>query len=182
MKKTYILFLGRIVAEKRLDLLLKAFVLLEDTISQDLYIAGPVENEAIVKDYQNDKRIHFLGAKFGEEKVDLLRNAFLYVLPSDLEGLSIALLEAMSYGNLCLASDINANKEALGESGVYFEAGNFEDLKNKLQDICLHPIAYESYKSKAVERIKNFFEWHIISDKIIAYYETVVKNNNDKEK
>ena len=182
MKNSYILFLGRIVPEKRVDLLLKAYSMLEDSISQDLYIAGPVENESIVSAYRNNKRIHFLGSKFGEEKAELLRNAYLYVLPSDLEGLSIALLEAMSYGNICLVSDIDANKEALGECGIYFKAGNLEDLKGKLQDICLHSASYESYKSMAVERIKNTFEWHIISDKIISYYEAVVKNNNGKEK
>ena len=182
MKPNYILFLGRIVAEKRVDLLLKAFSLLEDSISQDLYIAGPVEDESIVEAYQSDNRIHFLGSKFGEEKAELLRNAFLYVLPSDLEGLSIALLEAMSYGNLCLVSDIEANKEGLGNCGTYFKAGNLGDLKHKLQDICLNPSTYESYKTKAIERIKNTFEWHIISDKIISYYEAVVENRKSEEK
>lgn len=98
-----------------------------------------------------------------------------------MEGLSIALLEAMSYGNLCLVSDIDANKEALNDCGVYFRAGDLENLKEKLSDICLNPQAYETYKTKAVERIKSTFEWHIISDKIISYYETVVKKNNSKE-
>ena len=182
MKNSYILFLGRIVPEKRVDLLLKAYSMLEDSISQDLYIAGPVEDDSIVSAYLNDKRIHFLGSKFGEEKAELLRNAYLYVLPSDLEGLSIALLEAMSYGNVCLVSDIDANKEALGDCGIYFNAGNVEDLKTKLQDICLNPCHYEVYKNMAAERIKNTFEWHIISDKIISYYEAVVKKNNSKEK
>lgn len=181
IKNSYILFLGRIVAEKRMDLLLKAFTQIKDSISQDLYIAGPVEDEAIVAGYRSDNRIHFLGSKFGEEKAELLRNAFLYVLPSDLEGLSIALLEAMSYGNLCLVSDIDANKEALNDCGIYFRAGDLENLKEKLSDICLNPQAYETYKTKAVERIKSTFEWHIISDKIISYYETVVKKNNSKE-
>lgn len=181
MQNNYILFLGRIVPEKRLDLLLMAFTQLEDYISQDLYIAGPIEDEAIVTTYRNNKRIHFLGSKFGKEKADLLRNAFLYVLPSDLEGLSIALLEAMSYGNLCLVSDIDANKEGLDDCGIYFKAGDLDDLKTKLKDICLNPSAYNLYKTKAVERIKNSFEWHIISDKIISYYEAVVNKNNSKE-
>lgn len=177
----YILFLGRIVAEKRVDLLLKAFSNLENTISQDLYIAGPVEEESIVSKYRSDKRIHFLGSKFGQEKAELLNNAFLYILPSDLEGLSIALLEAMSYCNLCLVSDIDANKEALDDCGVYFNAGNLDDLEKKLKDICLNPQIYEDLKTKAVERISSTFEWHIISDKIISYYEAVVNRSNSKE-
>ena len=181
MQNNYILFLGRIVAEKRLDLLLKAFTQLEDSIPQELLIAGPVEDESIVKDYKNDKRIHFLGPKFGKEKAELLQNAFLYVLPSDLEGLSIALLEAMSYGNICLVSDIDANKEGLGNCGIYFKAGDLDDLKIKLQDICSNPSEYTYYKNKAIERIKNTFEWHIISDKIITYYEAVVNKSNGKE-
>lgn len=181
MNKNYILFLGRVVAEKRVDLLLKAFSQLESLIPQDLYVAGPVEDESIVSPYRSDNRIHFLGSKFGREKADLLQNAFLYVLPSDLEGLSIALLEAMSYRNLCLVSDIEANKEALNDCGLYFKTGDLDDLKKKLFDICMNPQAYEPYKVKAVERIKSTFEWHIISDKIISYYEAIVKKNNGKE-
>lgn len=181
MNNNYILFLGRVVAEKRLDLLLKAFVQLEHEIQQDLYIAGPVEDETIVSDFRSDRRIYFLGPKFGQEKAALLKNAFLYVLPSDIEGLSISLLEAMSYENICLVSDIVANKEALDDCGVYFRAGDLEDLRHKLFDICLNSKLYEKYKAKAAERIKSAFEWHIISDKIISYYEAVVKNNSGKE-
>lgn len=181
MNNNYILFLGRIVAEKRLDLLLKAYCELEDSILQDLYIAGPVEEESIVSAYRSDKRIHFLGSKFGKEKYELLKNAFLYVLPSDLEGLSIALLEAMSYGNICLVSDIEANREALSDCGVYFKSGNLKDIKEKLYDICINAKSYEKYKTMAIERIKSTFEWNIISDKIISYYEAVVNKNNGKE-
>lgn len=181
-KDEYILFLGRVVAEKRLDLLLSAFDSIKEKIPQDLYVAGPVENENIVSDYRKNSRIHFLGSKFGDDKASLLKNAAVYVLPSDLEGLSVALLEAMSYGNICLASDIEANKEALDNAGIYFTAGNLESLQESLLSICMNMDSFAKYKKLAIERVSKNFEWSIISDRIEKYYLEILKNNKTGEK
>lgn len=181
-KGEYILFLGRVVAEKRLDLLLAAFDNIKGRISQDLYVVGPVENESIISDYRKNARIHFLGSKFGDEKASLLRNAGVYVLPSDLEGLSVALLEAMSYENICLVSDIAANKEALGNAGIYFSAGNLDSLKKNLLSICMNLESFAKYKKLAVERVSQNFEWSIISDRIEKYYLEILENNKTGEK
>jgi glycosyltransferase involved in cell wall biosynthesis len=173
-KNKYILFLGRIVPEKRLDLLLQSFENIKDKIEQDLVIVGPIEKKSIVQKYVGRARVHFLGSRKGDEKLSLIKNAVVYVLPSDLEGLSIALLETMSYGILCLVSNIEANKEALGDSGVYFEAGNVNDLSEKLYDICSHQNKYKKYCGLAEQRVKTYFEWNIISNKIIDYYNKII--------
>ena len=171
----YFLFLGRIVAEKRVDLLLKAYSEIENRIDKDLFIVGPVEDESIVENYRNDKRIKFLGPRMGDEKYSLLQNCFAYVIPSDLEGLSISLLEAMSYGKMCIASDIVANKEALADAGLYFPAGNYIELKKRLLEIIENERDFALYQQKAKSRIERTFVWDIITEKIISYYEKIIQ-------
>jgi glycosyltransferase involved in cell wall biosynthesis len=166
----YILFLGRVVQEKRVGLLLRAFSHVKDNIDCDLVIAGPIEDRAIIKDFKNDKRIHFLGAVFGKRKKELLAGAYIFVLPSDLEGFSVSLLEAMASHCLCLASDIAANKEALLDAGIYFNAGDIISLENKLLTICNNYSEYIDYKMKAYKRVKENFSWNVLVERLIAYY------------
>jgi glycosyltransferase involved in cell wall biosynthesis len=172
-KKKYILFLGRIVWEKRCDLLLNAFQAIQKDIDCDLVIAGPVEDERIVSGFRNNDRIHFLGPVFGDEKYACLINSLVYVIPSDLEGLSISLLEAMSYGCLCVASDILANKEALADTGLYFKAGDGNGLGQILYETVIHNKKYNELRIKAQNRIESFFDWKIISAKAFQYYQSL---------
>jgi glycosyltransferase involved in cell wall biosynthesis len=166
----YILFLGRIVPEKRIDLLLTAFSSIQNKITCDLVIAGPVEDKNIIKDFEHNNRIHFLGPVFGREKQFLLANAYIYVLPSDLEGFSVSLLEAMASQCLCLVSDINANKEVLSNTGIYFSAGDVSSLNSKLFSICNNYSKYSHYKTAAHQRIKENFTWELLINKMISYY------------
>jgi glycosyltransferase involved in cell wall biosynthesis len=166
----YILFLGRVVQEKRVDLLLRAFSHIKSNIDCDLVIAGPIEDRTIIRNFKNDKRIHFSGAVFGKRKKELLANAYIFVLPSDLEGFSVSLLEAMTSHCLCLASDIAANREALLDTGVYFNAGDVISLENKLMTICNNYSEYVEYKAKAYERVKENFSWSVLAERLIAYY------------
>ena len=71
---------------------------------------------------------------------ELFSNAAMYVQPSEIEGLSIALLEAMSYGLPCLVSDIPENREAIGDCGLTFKSGDVIDLNEKLRCQCLSRI------------------------------------------
>ena len=77
---------------------------------------------------KDDPNIIFTGAIFGADKDTILRNAWVFCLPSSMEGLPISLLEGMSYGKVCIASDITANKEALGDSGIWVKKENAEDI------------------------------------------------------
>jgi glycosyltransferase involved in cell wall biosynthesis len=173
VKKHYILFLGRIVLEKRCDLLLTAFKKIQKDIDCDLVIAGPVEDDRIVSGFENNDRIHFLGSVFGDEKYAYLINSLVYVIPSDLEGLSISLLEAMSYGCLCVASDIMANKEALADTGLYFKAGDDNDLSQILYEAVINNRKYMELRIKAQKRIEKYFDWKIISVKALQYYRSL---------
>ena len=77
-------------------------------------------------------------------------NAYIYVLPSDVEGMAISLLEAMSYGNCCVVSDIPENIEVVEDKAISFKKGNIEDLREKLEFL----INNEEYVKKRVEMYK----------------------------
>lgn len=109
-KDSYILFLARIVPEKGLHYLIDAYEQLHT--DKKLVIAGGSSNameymEKIRRKASENDNILMTDFVQGEILTELLSNAYLFVLPSDIEGMSISLLEAMSYGNCCLVSDIN---------------------------------------------------------------------------
>jgi glycosyltransferase involved in cell wall biosynthesis len=141
--KDYILFLGRLVPEKRVDLLIRAYRELKRTSPEirglKLVIAGGSSaTEAHVRALKalsrGDADIRFVGFVAGAEKAELLTNALIFVLPSSLEGFPIALLEAKSAGLFCLVSDISPHREAVreGRDGFFFRPGDASDLARKL--------------------------------------------------
>ena len=67
---------------------------------------------------------------------ELYSNAYVYVLPSDLEGMPLSLLEAMSYGNCCIVSDIDECVDVVADNGIIFKKGDSDELKQKLQLVC----------------------------------------------
>ena len=91
----------------------------------------------------------------GQTLHELFSNSLLYILPSDIEGMPMSLLEAMSYGNCCLVSNIPENLEIINDACYSFEKGNVEDLKEKLKyiinsNICLHKEAVVNYTWESV--------------------------------
>jgi glycosyltransferase involved in cell wall biosynthesis len=97
------------------------------------------------------------------------------VQPSESEGLSIALLEAMSYGQACLVSDIEANKEALADTGYIFEDKNVSDLRSKLEYILANPDQLKIAGAKALARVKKEYNWNDIADQVLGVYKSVIK-------
>lgn len=74
----------------------------------------------------------------GQVLEELYSNAYLYCLPSDLEGMPLSFLEAMSYGKCCLVSDIDECASVIENMGIAFKKSNVEYLKEKLQYACEH--------------------------------------------
>lgn len=135
-KEKYILFLARIVPEKGLQYLIDAYKQIDTNIK--LVISGGASHtkdfwEEIKKKASEDKRIIMTGFVQGEELEELFSNCYLYCLPSDIEGMPISLLEAMSYGRICLVSNIEENTQVTGKYAKTFKKSNIKDLKEKLQ-------------------------------------------------
>ena len=108
-KDSYILFLGRLVPEKGIRYLVEAFKNVKT--DKKLVIAGGSSDtdsfmEELKELAKDDDRILLTGFVQGAMLDELYSNAYIYTLPSDLEGMPLSLLEAMSYGNCCLVSDI----------------------------------------------------------------------------
>ena len=157
-KDSYILYLARIVPEKRLDLLIDAFKNVET--DKKLVIAGGASHtndflNEIKEKAKQDNRIIMTGFVHGEELEELFSNTYLYCLPSDVEGMPISLLEAMSYGKNCLISDIEENVQVCGRYGTIFKKSDFGDLTDKL-NLCLEG--------------KNRFDSETISNYILDKY------------
>lgn len=172
-KDDYILFLGRIVPEKGLQYLIDAF--LEVETDKKLVIAGgasdtndfmsDIKKKAII-----DNRIIFTGFVHGEVLEELYSNAYVYTLPSDLEGMPISLLEAMSYGNCCLVSDIAECLEVVEDNGIVFEKSNVQDLRQKIQELCDNPEIVQKYKKDAADFICKKYNWDKVVESTLELY------------
>lgn len=172
-KGNYILFLGRLVPEKGIRSLISAFRQVE-TDKKLIIAGGASDTDAFVHELrvlaEDDDRILFTGFVDGQEREELYSNAYLYVLPSDLEGMPMSLLEAMSYGNCCLTSDIPECVEVIGNHGVTFQRGNTDDLREKLQWLCTCPTEVARYRAGAADFICRRFNWDKVVDDTLALY------------
>lgn len=135
-KDGYILFLARLVPEKGLHYLLEAYSGIDTKMP--LVIAGGASHsgdyvDEIKKLAASDSRVLMTGFVQGRKLKELMGNCALYVLPSDIEGMPISLLEAMSFGRCCLVSDISENTDAAGGYAMSFKKSDVSDLKAKLE-------------------------------------------------
>ena len=172
-KDSYILFLGRLVPEKGIRYLVEAFKNVKT--DKKLVIAGGSsdtdpfmeELKGLAKD---DERILFTGFVQGAMLDELYSNAYIYTLPSDLEGMPLSLLEAMSYGNCCLVSDIPECAEVVEDKALIFKKADVQDLQEKLQDACDHPQKVEAYKKQAADFICEKYNWDEVVKETMKLY------------
>lgn len=170
-KGSYILYVGRIVPEKGLDVLLKAWKNIKT--DKKLVIAGSSsDTDEFCKKVKElaDNRVVFTGFVTGRPLKELYSNAYLYCLPSNLEGMPLTVLEAMSYGNCCLTSDIEECTEVIEDKGVVFNKGNIDDLSDRLQYLLDSPETVERYKKDATEFICNKYGWDDVVNKTLELY------------
>ena len=177
-KGRYILFAARLVAEKGPHFLIEAFRKIDTDMK--LVVAGDAahaeEFKAALRDLAGDDgRILFPGFVTGRLLEELFSNAYVFCLPSTLEGLPIALLEAMSYGSCCLASDIPENMEAVEDFGYCFKNRDVEDLKRQLEFLIEHPDMVENKKQISRDHVLKNYSWDTITDQMEQLYFDVLK-------
>ena len=166
-KDSYILYLGRMVPEKGCHYLVDAFKKLHT--DKKLVIAGGSSDthwyiDQLKEQAGGDDRIIFTGFVDGALREELYSNAYLFVLPSDLEGMPLCLLEAMSYGNCVITSDIEECYNVIHDNGIVFRKGDVDDLAQKLTYALEHPNAVRMFKWLAAEYVCTRFPW----DKIVV--------------
>lgn len=172
-KDSYILYLGRLVPEKGIHYLIEAY----NNIKTDkkLVIAGGASDtdsyfQELKEKAKDNKNIIFTGFVQGKELDELYSNAYIYVLPSDLEGMPLSLLEAMSYGNCCLTSDIKECSTVIEDKGVTFKKSDIKDLTNKLQELCSNKTKVEKYKKESQKYILNKYNWDKVVEETLKLY------------
>ena len=173
-----ILFLARLVPEKGLHYLIEAFMQLET--DKKLVIAGGSSHsfeymKHIKKIAEKDRRIVMTDFVQGRVLEELYSNAYLFVLPSDVEGMAISLLEAMSYGNCCLVSDIKENLEVVENKAVSFRRGDVGDLRDKLKELLANPDKVAAYKAQSSDFICNKYNWDSMVEQTEALYRSAIK-------
>jgi glycosyltransferase involved in cell wall biosynthesis len=173
LPQRYILFLGRFSPEKGCHLLLEAYERLDTDVK--LVLAGGAsfcdEYSRALKTHTSE-RIKMLDWVSGETLDELLTNAMLFVLPSDLEGLSLALLDAMGAGLCVLASDIPENREAVEDAGFTFRRGDPADLAERLRFLIANPAVREAAGTAAKRRIGEQYQWSEVARQVEqAYFE-----------
>ena len=172
-KDSYILFLGRLVPEKGIRYLVEAFKNVKT--DKKLVIAGGSSDtdsfmEELKELAKGDDRILFTGFVQGAMLDELYSNAYIYTLPSDLEGMPLSLLEAMSYGNCCLVSDIPECAEVVEDKALIFKKSDVEDLREKLQEACDHPEMVMKMKNQAADFICEKYNWDEVVRETMKLY------------
>ncbi len=180
----YLLYLGRIVPEKRADLLVRAYRSVKT--DKKLVIAGPISDkdeyhQKVMKLAAEDPRIIFAGFVNGRLQQELYSNAYLYVLPSKLEGMPLSLLEAMSYGSACVTSDIPECREVIGPEGHFVDPDDEKQLAETLQGLIDHPAQVEENRSRIREIFSRKSSWDQVTLQTQKLYGRLMKKKRGKK-
>ena len=125
-------------------------------------------------------RIRILERVSGETLDELVTNAMIFVLPSDLEGLSLALLDAMGAGLCVLTSDVPENRELVDGAGFTFQRGNAADLADRLRFLIANPSVREAAGRTARKRIEDHYQWQKIAEDIESAYLEILRKESGK--
>jgi glycosyltransferase involved in cell wall biosynthesis len=167
----YILFLGRFSPEKGCHLLVEAYEKLQTDVK--LVMAGA---SSYCDDYSRNLRTHasdqikILDWVSGDALHELLTHAMLFVLPSDLEGLSLALLDAMGAGLCVLTSDVAENRETIDDAGFTFRRSDVADLADRLRFLIANPAVREATGQAAKRHVREHYQWTDIAAEIERVY------------
>lgn len=186
-EKKYILFVGRLIKHKGVHYLIEAFKQLQDTgrlangfklaiVGEGFHTDDYVKYLKTLSEGRNN--IIFTGVQTGEALEQFFSHAYLFVQPSEYEGLSIALLEAMGYGLAPLVSDIKENTEAIEDAGIVFKSKDIQDLKDKLSYLMNKPSETERLGRIAKEKAAREYSWDSIVQKTLEVYQEVLKQNS----
>jgi glycosyltransferase involved in cell wall biosynthesis len=181
----YVLFVGRLVPEKGVHYLAEAFAQLEGEIDPTvkLVLAGGTSfsDDYVQKleSYQSD-RIRMVGYVYGEELEELWSNAYIAAQPSTLEGLSISLLEALSYGKCVLTSDIPENVEVTGTAAPSFKSRDVDDLREKLRHLIERPDVVREYERQGRDLVERDYSWDRIVVSLEELYDRTVGRTEER--
>ncbi len=172
----YCLYVGRIVPEKRLDLLVRAWR--EMKIAVPLVIAGDGKQEPAYEAAcrrQANELVRFTGPQFGAELAELYSNAAVVVQPSELEGMSLVLLEAAAHGRCVVAREMPATRDALGDEAVTFADDSTESLGGAIVKCLDDPALRQRIGDEAKRRVTERFAWPAVARQYEKLYQCAAR-------
>lgn len=177
--RDYVLYLARLVPEKQPHVLIEAWRSLSDRGGRKLIIAGPTWHS---QDYvarlremaAGDPSITITGAVDEETLEELYSNCLCYVLPSEVEGMSLSLLDAMAFGACIIASDIPANADVILDTGLTFKVGEPGDLARRLSEVMSDEALAGRLRVAARARMDQEFSWDRIAEQWDKLYQDVM--------
>ena len=181
-KDEYICIVSRLTAEKGVHYLIDAYNSI--TTDKKLVIAGDTSDTddyvTLLKEKaKGNSDIIFTGFISGEILSEVYSNAYAVALPSDLEGMSLSLLEALAYKNAVICSDIDENVQVAEDRAMYFKKGDVQDLADKLQSLCNTPSLAEKLRDGVDEFILNKYSWSDVAKATCNLYEKVTRGKAD---
>jgi glycosyltransferase involved in cell wall biosynthesis len=175
----YILFLGRLVPEKCPDVLIKAFQALQASGWKLVLVGGTSDTgeyrQQLLNLAQKSTDVVFAGELQGARLAEVIRGAGLFVLPSELEGLPLAMLEAMQEGVPVLASDIPVHKQLIAHKrGMLFTVNDQDSCARSLDWALHHPQELAVMARNAQEYVETYFNWDDITTNTLRFYQELV--------
>ncbi len=175
-KGAYVLFVGRFIPDKGIHLLVDAFSKLQT--DKKLVLIGGSPNPGLyelkIKE-TTDKRIIFAGFVYGDDTNYLIKNAYAYVQPSLIEGLSPVILTVMGLGTPLICSDIKENVFITKDNATTFCSGNATDLLRQMEWALVNNKSIIEKAGKGKIDISSRFNWEKITDDYIKIF--TEKNN-----
>jgi glycosyltransferase involved in cell wall biosynthesis len=181
----YIVFLGRLVPEKRPDLLIKAFLKLKPQGWKLVLVGGISDTKeftaSLIQTVAANSDIVMAGELSGKRKAEIIRGSGLFVLPSDVEGLPLAMLEAMREGIPVIASDIAPHQQLIGsDRGILFCAGNTDACTDALNWAISHSQEIKKLAANAQDHVQIHYNWERISAQHLRLYQDLLKSSQYK--
>jgi glycosyltransferase involved in cell wall biosynthesis len=170
-RREYFLFVGRFIPDKGIHLLIEAFR--RTATTKKLVLVGGSTNPS---DYEKklrrfaDERILFPGFIYGDDVNALIRNAYICVQPSFIEGLSPVILTVMGLGTPLICSDIVENKYITRENALHFTSGNIESLREKLLYSLENYDELINMARLGAEDVLDRFNWEEVTDQYVEIF------------
>jgi glycosyltransferase involved in cell wall biosynthesis len=179
-KKEYFLFVGRFIPDKGLHYLISAFK--DIKTSKKLVLVGGSPNPS---DYEKklrstkDDRIVFSGYIYGDDVLTLMKNAFCYIQPSDVEGLSPVILNVMGLGTPIICSDIKENIYIVSDSAIIFRKGNIDSLKSAIKTSLKSHEEMIKLAERSKQHILSLFSWQKVTlEHELIFNQSVAKDRS----
>ena len=175
---SYFFCLSRLVPHKAIEDAINAFRSVET--DKKLVIIGsatPAEasyQKELERLSARDPRVLMLGRRVGTELAQLIANSYAMIHPSRSEGLSVAVLEGMSYGKLVVMSDIPENLELVDHSGIAYKVGNISALRDAIVWTLHDPEMVRERGERARRTVQRLYAWTTIVSRTEALYSSLV--------